>query len=76
VLKANKSSAEPTGNGAASQPAGGRASSPSRSASSSAPFVVYSQTRFAQTIDAGYQREGLIQVGNMNRAAVAPLTRR
>ena len=37
-------------------------------------IVVYAQTRFAQTTDLGLQREGLIQVSNMNRAAVAPQT--
>ena len=38
-------------------------------------IVVYAQTRFAQTTDLGFQREGLIQVANMNRAAVAAADR-
>jgi putative ABC transport system permease protein len=37
-------------------------------------FVVYGQTRFAQTADPGYRREGLIQATNLNRAAIIPLT--
>jgi putative ABC transport system permease protein len=37
-------------------------------------FVVYGQTRFAQTADPGYRREGLVQVLNLNRAVVIPLT--
>jgi putative ABC transport system permease protein len=36
--------------------------------------IVYSQTEFAQTTDPGYRREGLIQIGNMTRAAVIPQT--
>jgi putative ABC transport system permease protein len=72
VLKANQSSSEPLGTGRL------------RSLLVVAQFavsigliictaVVYSQTRFAQTSDPGYKREGLIQVGNMTRAAVLPL---
>ena len=37
-------------------------------------IIVYAQTRFVQTTDLGLEREGLIQVENMNRAAVVPLT--
>jgi putative ABC transport system permease protein len=73
VLRANRSSAEPLGTGRL------------RSVLVVAQFavsiglivctaVVYSQTRFAQQSDPGYKREGLIQVGNMTRAAVLPLT--
>jgi putative ABC transport system permease protein len=36
--------------------------------------VIYSQTSFARTADPGYKREGIIQVGNMNRAAVVDQT--
>jgi putative ABC transport system permease protein len=36
--------------------------------------VVYSQTRFAQNSDPGFRREGLIQVGNLNRAGIVPVT--
>ena len=36
--------------------------------------IVYAQTRYAQTTDLGFTREGLIQVSNMNRSAVAPQT--
>src|SRR3546814_12913206 len=35
--------------------------------------IVYAQTQFAQTIDPGFRREGLIQVGNLNRAAMIPV---
>jgi len=35
-------------------------------------IVVYSQTAFAQRSDLGFEREGLIQVDNLNRAAVVP----
>jgi putative ABC transport system permease protein len=73
VLKANKSSTDAQGSGRL------------RSALVVAQFavsigliictaVVYAQTVFARTADPGYQREGLIQVGNMTRAAVIPLT--
>jgi putative ABC transport system permease protein len=36
--------------------------------------IVYAQTDFARTTDPGYRRDGLIQIGNLNRAQVAPLT--
>jgi putative ABC transport system permease protein len=73
VLKANRSSAEPTGAGRL------------RSALVVAQFavsiglivctiVIYSQTRFVRTTDPGYRRDGLIQVGNLNRAALLPVT--
>ena len=69
VLKANKSAAEASGSGHL------------RNALVIAQFavsigliictaVVYAQTVFAQTSDPGYRREGLIQIGNMTRAAV------
>jgi putative ABC transport system permease protein len=72
VLKANKSSAEPRGTGRL------------RSALVVGQFavsiglivctlVVYSQTLFAQRSDVGFQREGLIQIGNANRAAVVSI---
>jgi len=73
VLKANQSSAEPAGTGRL------------RSILVVSQFaisiglivctiVVYAQTRFAETSDIGFEREGLMQVANMNRAAVAPQT--
>jgi putative ABC transport system permease protein len=34
--------------------------------------IIYSQTEFARTSDPGYQREGLIQVDNLNRAQMVP----
>jgi len=37
-------------------------------------IIVYAQTRYAQTTDLGFRREGLIQVANMNRAAIVPQT--
>ena len=37
-------------------------------------IVVYAQTRFAQSTDLGFERDGLIQISNMNRAEVAPMT--
>jgi putative ABC transport system permease protein len=36
--------------------------------------VVYSQTSFARATDPGYKREGIIQIGNMTRAAVIDQT--
>jgi putative ABC transport system permease protein len=36
--------------------------------------IVYSQTEFARSSDPGYRRDGLIQIGNMTRAAVLPLS--
>ncbi len=71
VLKANKSSAEPHGTGLV------------RSilvvlqfavsiALIACTFIVYSQTSFAQRSDLGFRRDGLIQIGNANRAQIAP----
>jgi putative ABC transport system permease protein len=73
VLRANKSTAEPIGSGRL------------RSILVVAQFavsialivctaIVYSQTRFAQTADPGYQREGLIQVTGFNRVLIARQT--
>ncbi|HWH18197.1 MAG TPA: ABC transporter permease [Allosphingosinicella sp.] len=73
VLRANKSSAEPLSSGRL------------RAILVVAQFaisigliictaIVYGQTRFARTADPGYQRQGLIQVANLNRAQMAPLT--
>ena len=73
VLKANKSTAEPLGSGRL------------RSVLVVTQFavsigliicttIVYAQTRFAQTTDLGFRRDGLIQIGNMTRAAVIPQT--
>jgi putative ABC transport system permease protein len=73
VLKANQSAAEPIGSGRL------------RSTLVIGQFavsiglivctaVVYSQTRFVQTTDPGYQREGLIQVTGFNRALIARQT--
>jgi putative ABC transport system permease protein len=73
VLKANKSASDPQGSGRL------------RSLLVVAQFavsiglivctlVVYAQTNFARTSDPGYRREGLIQVANLSRAAVIPLT--
>ncbi|HEX8216882.1 MAG TPA: FtsX-like permease family protein [Allosphingosinicella sp.] len=73
VLKANQSSSDPQGSGRL------------RNALVIAQFavsigliictfVVYAQTMFAQSTDLGFQREGLIQIGNMSRAAVIPQT--
>jgi putative ABC transport system permease protein len=36
--------------------------------------IVYAQTEYARTSDPGFEREGLIQVGNFNRAQIVPLT--
>jgi putative ABC transport system permease protein len=36
-------------------------------------IVIYSQTQFVRTTDAGYKREGLFTVANMDRAAVVPV---
>ncbi|MBA2919650.1 FtsX-like permease family protein [Sphingomonas sp. MAH-20] len=36
-------------------------------------LVVYSQIRFARSIDAGFRRDGLITVANLDRAVVVPL---
>jgi len=65
ILKANKSSADTAGSGRL------------RSFLVVAQFaisiglivctaVIYGQTRFAQTLDAGYQRDGLLQVANLD----------
>ncbi|HEX9946883.1 MAG TPA: ABC transporter permease [Allosphingosinicella sp.] len=73
VLKANKSSAEPIGSGRL------------RAVLVVAQFsvsigliictaIIYAQTNFARTTDPGYRRDGLIQVGNLGRAQVVPLT--
>jgi putative ABC transport system permease protein len=73
VLKANQSAAEPAGTGRL------------RNLLVVAQFavsiglivctlVVYNQTRFAQTVDAGYRRDGLVQVSNFNRALMVPVS--
>ena len=73
VLKANRSSPEPTGAGRL------------RTILVVAQFavsiglivctlVIYSQTRFVNATDAGYRRDGLFQVQNLNRAALLPVT--
>jgi putative ABC transport system permease protein len=73
VLKANRSTSEPAGTGRL------------RGLLVVAQFavsigliactlVIYAQTEFVRTTDPGYRREGLFQVGNLNRAAIAPLT--
>jgi putative ABC transport system permease protein len=73
VLRANQSAAEPAGTGRL------------RNVLVVAQFavsiglivctlVVYAQTRFAQTSDPGYRREGLVQARNLNRARIVPLT--
>jgi putative ABC transport system permease protein len=73
VLRANQSTAEPQGSGRL------------RSILVIAQFavsigliictaIVYSQTEFARTSDPGFRREGLIQAGGLNRAAMVPLT--
>lgn len=35
--------------------------------------IIFLQTSYARTLDAGYQREGLIQVENLRRGEVAPM---
>jgi putative ABC transport system permease protein len=73
VLKANRSSAEPPGSGHV------------RNLLVVAQFaisigliactlVIYAQTRFLQTADAGYRRDGLFQVDSLNRAVMIPVT--
>ncbi|HEY5720959.1 MAG TPA: ABC transporter permease [Allosphingosinicella sp.] len=73
VLKANRSSSEPVGSGRL------------RAVLVVAQFaisigliictaVVYAQTEYARTTDPGYRRDGLVQVSNLNRAQIAPLT--
>ncbi|HVJ01354.1 MAG TPA: ABC transporter permease, partial [Sphingomonas sp.] len=70
ILKANKSSADAAGSGRL------------RNVLVVAQFaisiglivctaVIYSQTRFARTLDAGYQREGLLQVANLDFRGVS-----
>jgi putative ABC transport system permease protein len=72
VLKANKSSAEPSGTGVL------------RNALVIAQFavsigliicttVVYAQTVYARTSDPGYQRDGLLQVDGIGRRQLIPL---
>jgi putative ABC transport system permease protein len=72
VLKANKSSAEPAGTGRL------------RGLLVVAQFavsiglivctlVIYAQSRFVRTTDAGYQRDGLIQVQHLTRAQLVPV---
>jgi len=73
VLRANRSAAEPTGSGRL------------RNLLVIAQFavsialmactaVVYSQTHYAQTVDPGYQRQGLIQATGFNRSVIARQT--
>jgi putative ABC transport system permease protein len=72
VLKANRSASEPAGTGRLRSllVIGQFAVSIGLIICTS---IVYAQTRFAETSDAGYKREGLIQIGNLSRAAVVPL---
>jgi len=73
VLKANKSSAEPLGTGRLRM-----ALVVLQFAVSIAlivcTIIVWSQTRYAQTADLGFRRDGLIQVAYVNRAAMIPQT--
>jgi len=73
VLRANRSSAEPPGTGRL------------RGVLVVAQFavsigliactlVIHAQTEFARTVDPGFRREGLIQVQNLSRAALIPVT--
>ena len=73
VLKANRSSAEPAGTGRLRNilVIGQFAISIGLIICT---MIVYSQTSFAQKSDLGFQREGLIQIENMSRAAVIPQT--
>jgi putative ABC transport system permease protein len=34
--------------------------------------IIYAQTAFARTVDPGYRRDGILQVGNLYRAALLP----
>jgi putative ABC transport system permease protein len=72
VLKANKSTAEASGTGRL------------RNALVIGQFavsigliictaIVYAQTVYARTVDPGYQREGIIQVENLNRRQLLPM---
>jgi putative ABC transport system permease protein len=72
VLKANQSTAEPAGTGRLRNLLVVAQFAVSIGLIA-CTFVVYAQTRFAQTADPGYRREGLIQVTNFNRALVVPL---
>ncbi|HYD14544.1 MAG TPA: FtsX-like permease family protein [Allosphingosinicella sp.] len=75
VLKANQSSAEAAGTGRL------------RNALVIGQFavsigliictsVIYAQTAFARTVDPGYRRDGILQIGNMYRSAMQPLRER
>ena len=72
VLKANRSNAEPPGTGRVRS-----ALVVAQFAVSigliACTFVIYAQTQFVRTTDAGYRREGLFTVSNMDRAAVVPI---
>ncbi len=35
--------------------------------------IIYAQTAFARTVDPGYRRDGVIQIGNVYRAALRPV---
>ena len=35
--------------------------------------VIYAQTAFARTVDPGYRRDGIIQIGNIYRSAIRPV---
>jgi putative ABC transport system permease protein len=72
VLKANKSSAEAAGSGLL------------RNVLVVAQFavsigliictaIVYSQTVHARSVDPGFRREGILQIGNMDRRQIAPM---
>ncbi|MBV9884659.1 MAG: ABC transporter permease [Sphingomonadaceae bacterium] len=71
ILKANQSAAEPRGTGRLRSllVVGQFAVSIGLIACT---IVVYHQTAFAQRSDLGFERDGLIQVDNVNRAAVVP----
>ncbi len=73
VLKANQSSAEPIGSGRLRNllVVGQFAVSIGLIVCT---MTVYAQTVFVQNTDLGFEREGLIQVPNMTRAAVIPQT--
>ena len=72
VLKANRSTAEPGGSGRL------------RNALVLVQFavaigliactaIIHAQSEYARTIDPGYRRDGLIQIGNMYRRAILPV---
>ncbi|HZF95594.1 MAG TPA: ABC transporter permease [Allosphingosinicella sp.] len=73
VLKANKSSAEPIGTGRIRMilVVGQFAVS---IALIVCTLIVYRQTMFVQTSDLGFRRDGIVQVANLNRAAIIPQT--